>query len=109
MGVDITVLTQGDGISFPKNGDTVTVHYTGRLLDGSKFDSSLDRGKPFKFILGSGHVIKGWDEGVSRMTLGEKSVLTISPDFAYGELGHLPVIPARSTLKFEIELLGINR
>jgi FK506-binding protein 1 len=108
MGVEIQVLTAGDGKSYPTKGDKVTVHYVGTLTNGNKFDSSRDRGKPFVFDLGLGRVIKGWDEGVAKMSLGEKSVLTISPDYGYGARGAGNVIPPNATLIFEVELLKIN-
>uniref|UniRef100_A0A3Q3KYA0 peptidylprolyl isomerase n=1 Tax=Mastacembelus armatus TaxID=205130 RepID=A0A3Q3KYA0_9TELE len=75
------------------------------LTNGQKFDSSRDRGEPFKFKLGVGEVIRGWDEGVAQMSCGEVAMLTCSPDYAYGARGHPPVIPANSTLIFEVELL----
>jgi len=84
------------------------MHYTGTLLDGKKFDSSVDRGKPFVTKIGVGQVIKGWDEGVPQLSLGQKAVLTCTPDYAYGARGYPPVIPANSTLKFEVQLLAIN-
>ncbi len=90
-----------------KAGDTVKVHYTGTLLDGTKFDSSLDRGEPFSFKLGSGSVIKGWDEGVVGMKVGGKRKLTIPADKAYGKAGRPPTIPPNSPLVFEIQLLEI--
>ena len=90
-----------------KTGDTVKVHYTGTLMSGSKFDSSLDRNEPFEFKLGAGMVIKGWDEGVVGMKVGGKRKLTIPSDMAYGKSGHPPVIPADSPLMFDIELLEI--
>jgi len=108
MGVEIERLTPGDGQTYPKTGDTVTIHYVGTLLDGTKFDSSRDRNKPFETEIGVGRVIKGWDEGVPQLSLGEKAVLTASPDFAYGPRGFPPVIPPNSTLKFEVELLKIK-
>jgi FKBP-type peptidyl-prolyl cis-trans isomerase len=86
----------------------VSVHYTGTLTDGSKFDSSIDRGKPFEFQLGAGRVIKGWDQGVVGMKVGGKRKLTIPSDLAYGARGFPPVIPPDSTLVFEIELLGVR-
>lgn len=92
----------------PKVGQTVTVHYTGWLTDGTKFDSSVDRNEPFSFVLGIGQVIRGWDEGVKSMQVGEKSRLTIPPDMGYGQQGYPGVIPGNSTLIFEVELLSIS-
>ncbi|MFH1894746.1 MAG: FKBP-type peptidyl-prolyl cis-trans isomerase [Patescibacteria group bacterium] len=91
-----------------KNGDTVSVHYVGTLQDGTKFDSSIDRGEPFVFTLGAGQVIRGWDLGVLGMKIGEKRKLTIPSDLAYGEQAN-GSIPGGSTLIFEVELLGINQ
>ncbi|MCB0219895.1 MAG: FKBP-type peptidyl-prolyl cis-trans isomerase [Chrysiogenetes bacterium] len=96
----------GDGAE-AKPGDLVSVHYTGTLLDGSKFDSSLDHGKPFEFPLGGGRVIKGWDQGVAGMKVGGKRKLTIPPHLAYGNRAR-PKIPAGSTLVFEVELLEVK-
>ena len=92
-----------------KTGDKVHVHYTGTLLDGSKFDSSRDRGKPFVFTLGVGQVIKGWDQGVKGMKEGGKRRLVIPPDMGYGASGMPPVIPPSAVLKFDVELVRVDR
>lgn len=91
-----------------KIGDTVSVHYTGTLTDGKKFDSSLDRGDPFSFTIGEGRVIQGWEQGVPGMKVGGKRKLTIPSDLGYGDRGSPPIIPPNATLIFEIELLGIE-
>ncbi len=108
MGVEIKTLEEGDGKNFPSKGQKVTMHYTGTLTDGSKFDSSVDRNKPFEFTLGVGQVIKGWDEAVIQMSLGQKAVLTISPDYGYGAQGAGGVIPPNATLIFEVQLLSFK-
>ena len=97
-----------------QNGDTVSVNYTGTLIDGTKFDSSLDHGKPFQFTLGVGQVIKGWDQGIVGMKIGDKKKLTIPPELAYGAQA-IPdarggiLIPANSTLIFDVELVDVKR
>ena len=91
-----------------KSGDKIRVHYTGKLLDGTKFDSSLDRNEPFELTLGAGMVIKGWDEGIVGMKVGGKRKLTIPSNMAYGPSGHPPVIPPNSPLVFDVELLEIE-
>ncbi len=103
----IEKIVSGKGDS-PKWGDTVTVHYTGRLTDGTKFDSSVDRDEPFAFVLGTDQVIKGWDEGVATMRVGDKARLTIPPELGYGEQGYPGAIPPNATLVFEVELLSIS-
>lgn len=91
-----------------KSGDTVSMNYTGTLEDGTKFDSSYDRNQTFDFVLGSGNVIKGWDEGIVGMKVGGKRKLVIPPDLAYGAQGYPPVIPPNATLLFEVELMAIK-
>ncbi|KAL4865697.1 hypothetical protein BDV12DRAFT_174184 [Aspergillus spectabilis] len=108
MGVEVQRISPGDGQNFPKRGDTVTIHYVGTLADGSKFDSSRDRNDPFVTAIGIGRVIKGWDEGVPQLSIGEKANLICTPDYAYGPRGFPPVIPPNATLKFEVELIKIN-
>ncbi len=89
-----------------KAGDTVTVHYTGLLSNGTKFDSSLDRGEPIAFELGAGRVIKGWDEGIAQLSVGDQATLIIPPQLGYGARGAGGVIPPDATLVFVIEVLG---
>jgi len=100
-------ITEGDGDT-AEAGHMVTVHYTGWLTDGSKFDSSKDRNDPFKFKLGAGNVIRGWDEGVAGMKIGGTRKLTIPANLGYGAQGTGGVIPPNATLVFEVELLGIS-
>jgi len=105
--LEIETIVEGSGVE-SKVGDSLTVHYTGMLEDGTKFDSSVDRGTPFNFILGIGQVIEGWEKGMEGMKVGEKRKLTIQPEYAYGERGVPGVIPPNTTLIFEVELLEIN-
>ncbi|KAJ5128624.1 hypothetical protein N7448_002340 [Penicillium atrosanguineum] len=117
MGVEKTTLSPGDGVTFPKKGDNVALHYTGCVYDaskadnhfmGDKFDSSRDRGTPLATPIGVGRLIQGWDQGVPQMSLGERAILTISSDFGYGSRGFPGLIPANSDLVFDVELVSIN-
>lgn len=107
QGVDIEILKEGTG-AVAKNGDMVSVHYVGVLENGTKFDSSVDRGTPFEFSLGAGQVIPGWDIGVEGMKIGEARKLTIPSELAYGSSGAGNVIPPNATLIFEVQLLEIK-
>ena len=98
----------GDGDE-ARAGQKVVVHYTGRLTDGTKFDSSRDRVQPFEFVLGAGQVIEGWDQGIEGMKVGGKRTLTIPPKLGYGRRGAPPKIPGNATLVFEVELMNIKK
>ncbi len=106
-GLKYVELTEGEGES-PSSGSTAVVHYTGWLLDGQKFDSSVDRGQPFSFRVGKGQVIRGWDEGVASMKVGGKRKLIVPPDLGYGARGAGGVIPPNATLVFDVELLEVR-
>jgi peptidylprolyl isomerase len=106
-GLQYEDLVVGSGES-PRTGQTAVVHYTGWLDDGKKFDSSVDRGRPFEFQVGTGQVIKGWDEGVATMKVGGKRKLLIPPGLGYGARGAGGVIPPNARLTFEVELLGVK-
>nr|AGN29631.1 FKBP-type peptidyl-prolyl cis-trans isomerase-12 [Acartia pacifica] len=108
MGVDIETLKPGNGSTFPRAGQTVSCHYVLTLTNSKKIDSSRDRGQPFKFKIGKGEVIAGWDEGVAKMSVGQRAKLTISADMGYGAQGVPGMIPPNSTLLFDVELLGVN-
>ncbi|EQC33288.1 hypothetical protein SDRG_09269 [Saprolegnia diclina VS20] len=103
------VITSGDDENYPEKGDTLAVHYEGKLTNGKVFDSSRARGQPFEFRVGVGHVIKGWDEGMILMSKGERSRLYIPAEKAYGRQGAPPVIPPNSDLIFDVELIQIKK
>ncbi|KAL7588204.1 peptidyl-prolyl cis-trans isomerase FKBP62 [Lactuca sativa] len=105
-GLKKKLLKEGESWETPENGDEVEVHYTGTLLDGTQFDSSRDRGTPFKFTLGQGQVIKGWDQGIKTMKKGENALFTIPAELAYGASGSPPTIPPNATLQFDVQLLS---
>lgn len=107
MSLQIEDLIEGTGAE-AQHGHQISVHYTGTLEDGSKFDSSLDRGQPFEIALGAGQVIKGWDLGIVGMKVGGQRKLTIPPELGYGARGFPPVIPPNSTLIFTVQLLDVK-
>ena len=111
-GVKVTIIQEGNG-DVAKSGDTVAMNYTGKLADGTVFDSNIDpkfgHVAPFEFILDGGMVIKGWDVGVAGMKVGEKRMLEIQPEYAYGSVGAGGVIPPNATISFEVELLEIKK
>lgn len=107
-GLKIKVLKEGSGQQMVENNNKVTVHYVGKLINGRKFDSSIDRGKPFEFTVGQGEVIQGWEKGVLKMRIGEKRQLTIPAELGYGAMGAGRTVPPNATLIFEIELLSIK-
>ncbi|ETV84829.1 hypothetical protein H257_03913 [Aphanomyces astaci] len=105
MALELATVKPGDGTNFPKDGDTVRVHYLGKLADGMLFDSSRERGRTFEFKVGVGQVIRGWDEGIKKMSKGQIARLELPPSYGYGEHGYPPIIPPHATLYYEIELL----
>jgi FKBP-type peptidyl-prolyl cis-trans isomerase len=106
-GLQYIVLQSGEGTQ-AEQGKVVSVHYTGWLTDGTKFDSSVDRNQPIRFPVGTGHVIPGWDEAVGMMRVGDRWRIILPPDIAYGAQGRPPVIPPSSTLIFDVELVGVD-
>lgn len=105
-GLKYTIIQHGKGLT-PKRGDKVRVHYTGKLLDGQLFDSSINR-QPFDFVLGVGEVIAGWDEGIALLKVGDKATFTIPSELAYGDAGAGPLIKAGTTLVFDVELMSFK-
>ncbi len=108
MGLEIKTTQEGTGERVVKSGDTIAVHYTGKLTDGTKFDSSVDRGTPFEFQIGQGMVIQGWEQGFLGAKVGEKRTLTIPAELGYGSRGAGAVIPPNATLIFDVELISIK-
>lgn len=107
QGMKVEILKEGTGEE-AKSGDNIVVNYVGTLLNGTKFDSSIDRNQPFPYTLGQNRVIQGWELGLLGMKVGEKRRLTIPPELAYGSEGRPPIIPQNATLVFEIDMLSIN-
>ncbi|XP_003731211.1 peptidyl-prolyl cis-trans isomerase FKBP1A [Strongylocentrotus purpuratus] len=108
MGVEVETISQGDGVTRPKKGQICVIHYVGKLTSSGKvFDQSIVR-QPLKFTLGMGEVVKGMDEGIAQMSVGEKANLKCSPDYGYGAMGYPGVIPGNAELTFEVELLRIE-
>ena len=108
MAFNVQKLNEGEGPVCPR-GATVKVHYTGKLTNGTVFDSSVTRGEPLEFMVGTGQVIRGWDEGITQLQKGQKAILTCPPDYAYGAGGYPGVIPPNATLIFDVELLSFNK
>lgn len=108
MGLEIKTTQEGTGERVIKSGDTIAVHYTGKLVDGTKFDSSVDRGTPFEFQIGQGMVIQGWEQGFLGAKVGEKRTLTIPSEMGYGSRGAGAVIPPNATLIFDVEVISIK-
>mmetsp|Transcript_5229 Transcript_5229/g.11567 ORF Transcript_5229/g.11567 Transcript_5229/m.11567 type:complete len:151 (-) Transcript_5229:1087-1539(-) len=106
--LDLKILKPGDAVNFPKQGDSVSVHYKGFLQDGTCIDDSFERGQPVYFILGAEQVLKGFEVVLPVLSRGEKAKITLTPDLAYGDKGYPPIIPPKSTLIFEIELLTFS-
>ena len=106
--VKVEIFAAGDGINYPRPGDTVTVHYTGFLEDGTRWDSSRDRNKPFKFKLGAEQVVPGLDLGIAQLSIGERAKMTVPSHLAYGERGFPGLIPGKSNLIFDIELITFS-
>lgn len=108
MELEIKTIQEGAGERIVKNGDTISVHYTGKLIDGTVFDSSVSRGVPFEFTIGQGMVIQGWEQGFLGAKVGEKRTLTIPAELGYGAQGAGGVIPPNATLIFDVEVVAIK-
>ena len=108
MGLEIETKVLGDGKNYPSSGHTIIAHFTGKLDDGTKFDSSRDRNEPFSFILGAGQVIRGWEEVVGKMSKGQLVLMTCTHEYGYGAHGNPPIIPPNEKLTFEIELIDFK-
>nr|ACO10770.1 FK506-binding protein 1A [Caligus rogercresseyi] len=108
MSVEIETMSEGDKSTFPKDGQKVSCHYVLTLQNGKKVDSSRDRGRPFQFTMGKNEVIKGWENGLARMSVGQRAKVTIQPDMGYGSHGVPGCIPPNSVLTFDIELLRVD-
>lgn len=108
MALEIKTIQEGTGERVIKSGDTIAVHYTGKLTDGTKFDSSVDRGTPFEFKIGQGMVIQGWEQGFIGAKVGEKRTLTIPSELGYGSRGAGASIPPNATLIFDVEVISIK-
>ena len=109
MGVEVQTTEPGDGVTFPKAGDKLLMHYVSKLAStGEEIDSSRKRGIPFRFQIGVGQVIKGWDEGLLKLSLGEKATLHVSSDYAYGIKGAIGSVPPNTDLIFDVELVSIS-
>jgi FKBP-type peptidyl-prolyl cis-trans isomerase len=108
MGIEYETLVEGDGARFPQRMQTAVVHYVGTLTNGTQFDSSRSRGRPFEFKVGAGQVIRAWEEAVPRMSIGQRMRVTATHEYCYGASGAGDIIPPHATLIFEIELLAIK-
>jgi len=108
MGVEIETMKAGDNVTFPKSGQKVTCHYTLTLTNGKKIDSSRDRNGAFSFKIGKGEVIAGWEEGLAKMSVGQRAKLTLTPDKGYGAKGVPGCIPPNSVLVFDVELIKVS-
>ena len=104
----IEIVKEGDGKTFPVQGSRVTLHFTSSFEHGKKIDSSRDRNYPYVFIIGKGAVIKGWEQGILKLSLGQRAILTCPPEYAYGANGIRGIIPGNTTLVFDVEILKIN-